>query len=104
MPHYHWARWRGRDAHKNCPHFLLENGRPATAWRGFLRLVDSYRRTIVQDLSRAPDVAPRLALRRFCEGENGALFQPESYRYGVGIAGTRVYGWGSDWGAPDPRM
>lgn len=36
VPHYHWPR-RGRNpANKNCPHFLLENGRPGAKWRAFL--------------------------------------------------------------------
>lgn len=40
VPHYHWPR-RGRNpANKNCPHFLLENGRPGAKWRGFLSHVN----------------------------------------------------------------
>jgi N-acetylmuramoyl-L-alanine amidase len=39
VPHYHWPR-RGLDpAHKNCPHFLLENGRPGRKWVWFLSRV-----------------------------------------------------------------
>jgi len=42
VPHYHWPR-RNRDpAHKNCPHFLLDNGRPGRKWRGFKRRVNHY--------------------------------------------------------------
>jgi len=48
VPHQHWRRIRyadGRDlGHKNCPHFLLENGKPGPKWRAFLRKVESYRR------------------------------------------------------------
>lgn len=39
VPHYHWPR-RGLDpAHKNCPHFLLDNGRPGRKWAWFLSRV-----------------------------------------------------------------
>ncbi|NIP92878.1 MAG: N-acetylmuramoyl-L-alanine amidase, partial [Akkermansiaceae bacterium] len=48
VPHFHWRMIRysdGRDlGHKNCPHFLLTNGRPGARWRGFLRSVNSYYR------------------------------------------------------------
>lgn len=45
VPHYHWPR-RGRTpANKNCPHFLMDNGKPGAKWRGFLRQVNyHYRR------------------------------------------------------------
>lgn len=46
VPHQHWRRIRysdGRDlGHKNCPHFLLDNGRPGSKWRAFLAKVKSY--------------------------------------------------------------
>lgn len=42
VPHYHWPR-RGRTpAHKNCPHFLLDNGRPGKKWRWFQNRVNYY--------------------------------------------------------------
>ncbi|MEO1845664.1 MAG: hypothetical protein ABGZ37_15485 [Akkermansiaceae bacterium] len=28
--------------HKNCPHFLLEDGKPGRKWQVFLRKVKSY--------------------------------------------------------------
>lgn len=47
VPHQHWRMIRyadGRDlGHKNCPHFLLDNGKPGAKWEAFLRKVDSYR-------------------------------------------------------------
>ncbi len=45
VPHYHWPR-RGRNpANKNCPHFLMDNGRPGAKWRAFLSRVNyQYRR------------------------------------------------------------
>jgi N-acetylmuramoyl-L-alanine amidase len=45
VPHYHWPR-RGRNPpNKNCPHFLLDGGRPGRKWRWFLSRVDfHYRR------------------------------------------------------------
>jgi N-acetylmuramoyl-L-alanine amidase len=35
VPHYHWPRRGASPAHKNCPHFLLDNGRPGRKWRAF---------------------------------------------------------------------
>ncbi|MES2997483.1 MAG: N-acetylmuramoyl-L-alanine amidase [Verrucomicrobiota bacterium] len=43
VPHYHWPR-RGRQ--KNCPHFLLDNGRPGRKWNGFLQRVRFHRNRI----------------------------------------------------------
>jgi len=44
VPHYKWPR-RGRSPeNKNCPHFLLSNGKPGSKWRGFVKAVDVYRR------------------------------------------------------------
>ncbi|NNC87695.1 MAG: N-acetylmuramoyl-L-alanine amidase [Akkermansiaceae bacterium] len=46
VPHQHWRMIRyadGRDlGHKNCPHFLLDGGRPGLKWRNFLRMVQSH--------------------------------------------------------------
>jgi N-acetylmuramoyl-L-alanine amidase len=39
VPHYHWPRRGLNPAHKNCPHFLLDNGRPGRKWNGFLNRV-----------------------------------------------------------------
>lgn len=42
VPHYHWPR-RGKDpANKNCPHFLMDNGRPGPKWRWFQAKVNYY--------------------------------------------------------------
>ena len=40
VPHYHWPRAGRSPANKNCPHFLLDNGRPGPKWRRFLARVD----------------------------------------------------------------
>lgn len=46
VPHYHWPR-RGRSPeHKNCPHFLMDNGKPGKKWRGFLARVNRYHRQV----------------------------------------------------------
>ncbi len=42
VPHYHWPRHGMSPAHKNCPHFLLDNGRPGRKWRGFQAKVKKY--------------------------------------------------------------
>lgn len=42
VPHYHWPR-RGRNpANKNCPHFLMDHGRPGHKWRAFLSRVNHH--------------------------------------------------------------
>ena len=44
-PHYHWPRRGASPQNKNCPHFLLDNGRPGAKWRAFLGQVNyHYRR------------------------------------------------------------
>ena len=45
VPHQHWRMIRhadGRDlGHKNCPHLLLDDGKPGAKWQAFLRKVES---------------------------------------------------------------
>ena len=54
VPHYHWPR-RGADpAHKNCPHFLLDNGRPGRKWQWFLSRVRAHHSRLV------PGPTPRI--------------------------------------------
>lgn len=53
VPHYHWPRKGRNPPNKNCPHFLLENGRPGAKWRWFLGRVDyHYKRMQPQYVSR----------------------------------------------------
>lgn len=42
VPHYHWPRRGKNPPNKNCPHFLLENGRPGAKWRWFQGRVNYY--------------------------------------------------------------
>ena len=46
VPHYHWPRRGYTPQNKNCPHFLLDNGRPGRKWQGFLRRVNYYYRQL----------------------------------------------------------
>lgn len=46
VPHYHWPRKGKRPANKNCPHFLLDNGRPGAKWRWFQGRVNYYYRQL----------------------------------------------------------
>lgn len=39
VPHQHWPRKGTKPEHKNCPHFLMTNGRPGKKWAQFLRSV-----------------------------------------------------------------
>ena len=47
VPHYKWPRRGKNPPNKNCPHFLLSNGRPGSKWQGFLKAVDVYRRSML---------------------------------------------------------
>jgi len=42
VPHYHWPRRGLSKPNKNCPHFLLDNGRPGAKWRAFQAKVKMY--------------------------------------------------------------
>jgi N-acetylmuramoyl-L-alanine amidase len=46
QPHYHWPRAGKTPANKNCPHFLLDNGRPGAKWRAFLARINYYYRQL----------------------------------------------------------
>lgn len=46
VPHYHWPRKGKHPPHKNCPHFLLDNGRPGAKWRTFQNRVSYYYRQL----------------------------------------------------------
>ena len=47
VPHYKWPRRGKNPPNKNCPHFLLSNGKPGSKWRGFVKAVDVYRRRML---------------------------------------------------------
>ena len=46
VPHYHWPRRGASPPNKNCPHFLLDNGRPGAKWRTFQGRVNYYYRRL----------------------------------------------------------
>lgn len=48
VPHYKWPRKGKRPENKNCPHFLLDNGRPGAKWRAFQNKVQGYYRQIAR--------------------------------------------------------
>ncbi len=56
VPHYHWPRKGYSTPHKNCPHFLLENGQPGATWKWFLSRVERHYRRI-----QAPRQQPQMA-------------------------------------------
>ena len=48
VPHYHWPRHGKHPPNKNCPHLLLDHGRPGAKWRAFLNRVNyQYKRLAV---------------------------------------------------------
>ncbi|MFD0895998.1 N-acetylmuramoyl-L-alanine amidase [Luteolibacter ambystomatis] len=46
VPHYHWPRHGCSPEHKNCPWFLMDNGRPGAKWRWFQSKVNYYYRSL----------------------------------------------------------
>ncbi len=42
VPHYHWPRRGKTPANKNCPHFLMDNGKPGRKWKWFQSRVNYY--------------------------------------------------------------
>jgi len=46
VPHYHWPRKGTSKPHKNCPHFLMDNGRPGKKWRDFQNAVNFHYKRI----------------------------------------------------------
>ena len=46
VPHQHWERIRYSDGrnlgHKNCPNFLMTNGKPGAKWQAFLNQIKSH--------------------------------------------------------------
>ena len=46
VPHYHWPRKGTSPEHKNCPHFLLDNGRPGPKWDRFMARVNYHYKRI----------------------------------------------------------
>lgn len=42
VPHYHWTQVHFNNNHKDCPHILLDGGKPGPRWEAFLRRVRSY--------------------------------------------------------------
>ena len=42
VPHYHWPRRGCHPPKKNCPHFLMDNGRPGRKWNAFLGKINYY--------------------------------------------------------------
>ena len=46
VPHYHWPRRGLSQPHKNCPHYLLDNGHPGGKWQWFLAKVNKYYQAI----------------------------------------------------------
>jgi len=47
VPHYHWPRVGTSPLHKDCPHFLLNNGKPGATWRWFQsRVLMHYNRIV----------------------------------------------------------
>ena len=59
VPHYHWPRKGAKPPNKNCPHFLLDNGRPGPKWRAFQSKVMGYYRLLDSPAPAYPQYAQR---------------------------------------------
>jgi LysM repeat protein len=46
VPHYHWRRKGLSVEHKNCPHFLMDNGHPGAKWQAYLAQINKYYKSI----------------------------------------------------------
>lgn len=57
VPHYHWPRPNAKPANKDCPHFLLENGKPGATWQWFISRVDRHYRRIQAPPRNQPALA-----------------------------------------------
>lgn len=42
VPHYYWPRYGTSPLYKDCPHFLLDNGRPGAKWGWFLGRIKAH--------------------------------------------------------------
>ncbi len=51
VPHYHWPRVGNSRPNKNCPHFLLEDGRPGAKWRAYQGKVMGYYNLITRPVA-----------------------------------------------------
>jgi N-acetylmuramoyl-L-alanine amidase len=47
VPHYHWPRVGVSPLHKDCPHFLLNNGKPGATWQWFQSRVQMHYSRII---------------------------------------------------------
>lgn len=54
VPHYHWPRAGNSTPHKNCPHFLLDHGRPGAKWRAYQAKVMVYYNLITKPVAPSP--------------------------------------------------
>lgn len=52
VPHYHWPRKGLTPPNKDCPHFLLHDGKPRETWRWFVSRVNRHHQRMVQHQAR----------------------------------------------------
>jgi N-acetylmuramoyl-L-alanine amidase len=62
VPHYHWPRRGKSPANKDCPHFLLENGKPGATWNWFKSRVKRHYQRIEEPKSRSQMARRSVAL------------------------------------------
>ena len=72
VPHYHWPRRGVSQPHKNCPHYLLDNGHPGGKWQWFLAKVNKYYQAIVGSIPQPSGPASN------CDGQIVSSSAPPS--------------------------
>ena len=48
VPHYHWPRKGHNPPNKNCPHFLLHDGKPREGWKWFVSRVNRHHQRLLR--------------------------------------------------------
>ena len=57
VPHYHWPRAGYKTPNKDCPHFLLEDGKPGATWNWFKSRVQRHYLRIQENAPPPPQLA-----------------------------------------------
>lgn len=82
VPHYHWRRKGLSKPHKNCPHFLLDNGRPGAKWQWFLKKVNKHYKDITSKVP-ATQYTPQITPQPTPQPKPQQSISPSSYPPGV---------------------
>lgn len=82
VPHYHWRRKGLAIEHKNCPHFLMDNGHPGAKWQAYLAQINKEYKSITLG---KPSAVPRTTQTRSV----ASIPKPDSRSRSTASATTR---------------